>query len=92
VFCWLPIEIDGMVIRGRIQDGVFVRDADVAVPEGTEVTVVVPVVPEAVSEEILDAERQRVLEIMDRIAALPDENPGDTFSGADHDKVLYGAP
>jgi hypothetical protein len=39
-----------------------------------------------------DEERRRILEIMDRIAAMPDENPGDTFSGADHDKALYGAP
>jgi hypothetical protein len=31
------------------------------------------------------------MEIMDRIAALPNENPGDTFSGRDHDKVLYPA-
>ena len=48
--------------------------------------------PETADETILDAERQRVLEIMDRIAALPIEGREDPFSGADHDKVLYGKP
>ena len=81
-----------MVIRGRIHNGVVVLDADVSVPEGTEVTVVVPATPEAVGDVMSEAEQRRILEIMDRIAALPDENPGDTFSGADHDRVLYGAP
>jgi hypothetical protein len=81
-----------MVIRGRIQNGVVVLDTAAAVPEGTEVSVVFPPAPEAANETMPDAERQRVLQIMDRIAALPDENPGDTFSGADHDRVLYGAP
>jgi hypothetical protein len=79
-----------MVIRGRIENGVVVLDADV--PEGTEVSVVYPPAPESANETMPEAERQRIREIMDRIAALPDENPGDTFSGADHDRVLYGAP
>jgi hypothetical protein len=39
-----------------------------------------------------DKERRRIREIVDRIIALPDENPGDTFSGANHDRVLYGKP
>jgi putative zinc finger/helix-turn-helix YgiT family protein len=80
-----------LVIRGRVQKGVVVLEA-ASVPEGTEVAVVVPIAPQAVNETMPEAERQRVLQIMDRIAALPDENPGDTFSGADHDRVLYGAP
>jgi hypothetical protein len=81
-----------MVIRGRIRNGVVVLDADVSVPEGTEVTVVVPAAPEAASKEILDAERERVLQIMDRIAALPIEGADTPFSGADHDNLLYGKP
>ena len=79
-----------MVIRGRIKNGVVVLDTGAAVPEGTEVAVTVPVAPQKANEVMPEAERQRVLAIMDRIAALPDENPGDTFSGADHDRVLYG--
>lgn len=81
-----------MVIRGRIEKGVVVLEPDVSLPEGTEVTVVVREPAEPVGEVLPEAERRRILEIMDRIAALPDENPGDTFSGADHDKVLYGRP
>jgi hypothetical protein len=81
-----------MVVRGRIHNGVVVLDADVSVPEGTEVTVVVPAAPPAAGEETLDAERQRVLQIMDRIAALPIEGIGEPISGADHDSLLYGKP
>jgi hypothetical protein len=81
-----------MVIRGRIQNGVVVLEADASVPEGTEVTVVVPATPGAASQEILDAERQRALQIMDHIAALPIEGADTPFSGADHDNLLYGKP
>jgi len=81
-----------MVIRGRIQKGVVVLDADASVPEGAEVSVVFPPAPEQATETMPEAERQRILEIMDRIAALPIEGMTDPFSGADHDKVLYGKP
>ena len=81
-----------MVIRGLVQNGVVVLQNDASLPEGTEVTVVVQAAPEAAPDRMSEEERRRILEIMDRIAALPNENPGDTFSGADHDKVLYGEP
>ena len=42
-----------MVIRGRIQNGVVVLEKDAAVPEGTEVTVVVRNTPKAPGKEIL---------------------------------------
>ena len=71
-----------MVIRGRIHNGVVVFEADTPLPEGAEVTVVVPAAPEPASKEILAAERQRVLQIMDRIAALPIEGADTPFSGA----------
>lgn len=82
-----------MVILGRVQNGVVVLENDASLPEGTEVTVFVRAQPgvgtrESMSEE----ERRRIREIMDRVAAMPDENPGDTFSGTDHDRVLYGEP
>jgi len=92
VFLGLPTENGAMVIRGRIQNGVVVLDAGASVPEGTEVTVVVPAVSEPPSKETCDAERQRVLQIMDHIAALPIEGADTPFSGADHDKLLYGKP
>ena len=85
-----------MIARGRVRDGVVVLDEGVSLPEGTAVTVVTELAsPSGCStsdERMSEEERRRVLEIMNRIAALPDENPGDTFSGADHDKVLYGKP
>ncbi len=81
----------GVVIRGRIQKGVVVLEA-ASIPEGTEVAVIVPVAPKAACGKILDAQRQRVLQIMDRIAALPIEGTGEPFSGAEHDKVVYGNP
>lgn len=84
-------ENNRMVIRGRIENGVVVLESPVSLPEGTEVTVMVHT-DAGTAEAAAAAERQRILEIMDRIAALPCENPGDTFSGADHDRVLYGEP
>lgn len=39
-----------------------------------------------------DEERQRLLAAIDRIASLPLEGSDEPFSGADHDKVLYGKP
>ena len=81
-----------MVIRGRVENGVVAFGNDISLPEGTEVTIVVPAAPEPQDEILSDAERQRIRKIMDDIAALPDENPGDVFSSVDHDKVLYGEP
>ena len=37
-------------------------------------------------------EHRRILDILDRITALPIEGETDSFSGADHDRALYGAP
>jgi hypothetical protein len=81
-----------MVIHGRVQGGVVVLENAVSLPEGTEVTVVVRAAPEPAGKTELDPERRRALEIMDRIAALPIEGENEPFSGADHDKVLYGKP
>jgi hypothetical protein len=79
-----------MVIRGRVQNGVVVFEEGVTLAEGTEVTVVVEGL-RGPQGEVMSAEAQRRLRAaMDRLAAVPDENPGDTFSGADHDEVLYG--
>ena len=81
-----------MVLRGLVQNGVVVLEKDVSLPEGTEVTVVVRAAPEAAPERMSEAERRRILEIMDRIAALPIEGADQPFSGADHDKVPGHAP
>jgi hypothetical protein len=55
------------------------------------VSVVVVAAPRT-SEKLSEAERQRICGILDRIAALPIEGSTEPFSGADHDKVLYGKP
>ena len=82
-----------MTIQGTIQNGVVVLHGGTQLPDGTPVTVVVEQTQAtpATRERMTEEEHRRIMEIMDRIAALPNENPGDTFSGRDHDKVLYPA-
>ncbi len=79
-----------MVIHGRVQNGVVVLENEVSLPEGTEVTVVVRAPAEATGERMSDEQRRRLREARRHFESLPNENPGDTFSGADHDRVLYG--
>jgi hypothetical protein len=82
-----------MTLQGKIQNGVVVFDSIVNVPDGTPVTVLVEPVDATKTPALLtDEELRRRKAILDEIIALPNENPGDTFSGADHDKVLYGEP
>jgi len=84
-----------MTFQGKIHNGVVVFDGPINLPEGTPVTVSVEPARGSAppqSDRLSDEEHQRIIAIMDRIAALPNENPGDTFSGRDHDKVLYGDP
>ena len=86
-----------MTLRGIVQNGVVVLQPGANVPDGVEVSVHVgPTIPTfshaPAADTITDEERRRVLAILDRIASLPDENPSDTFSGADHDRALYGEP
>jgi hypothetical protein len=87
VFC---AHNDRMVIRGRVQNGVVVLENDTSLPEGMEVTVVASAAIEAASDTMSEEQRKRYLEALRRIDALPNENPNDAFSGADHDRVLYG--
>lgn len=85
-----------MTLHGTIQNGVVVLESSANLPNGTPVTVVVePVVPPqpaSVDNRLTDSQLQTRRAILDQISALPSENPGDTFSGADHDRVLYGEP
>jgi hypothetical protein len=83
-----------MTLQGVVQNGVVVLEPGALVPEGAVVSVVVA--PHTLTppkrDKMTEEERRRLLAIVDRIASLPNENPGDTFSGADHDKVVYGEP
>jgi hypothetical protein len=85
-----------MTLNGKIQNGAIVLDAATHLPEGTPVTVwLQPQDAKSAAhpgEKMTAEEHRRILAIGNRIASLPDENPGDTFSGADHDKALYGEP
>jgi hypothetical protein len=85
-----------MTLHGKIQNGVVVLDDGSHLPEGTPVTVLVSPSATANSssqpERMTEEERQRVLAIIDRTASLPIEGSDEPFSGADHDKVLYGEP
>ena len=63
-----------------------------SLPDGTEVTIIVHEPAQARSDKMTDEQLHRYHEALARIDAVPDENPGDTFSGADHDRVLYGDP
>ena len=84
-----------MTLHGTIRNGMVVFDGGPNLPDGTPVAVVLehpqPVEPTK-GDRMSEEEYRRVRAILDEITALPNENPGDTFSGADHDKVLYGEP
>lgn len=92
VFLQRNAENEGMLIRGRVHNGVVSFPSDVSLPEGLEVTVVVPTSSESSESNLSEQDLGRIRKMMDDIASLPDENPGDAFSGAEHDKVLYGEP
>jgi len=79
-----------MVIRGRIKNGVIVLDDATVLPEGVEVTVVVQSSAEPGEGELSVEKQQRLRQASKRFESLPNENPGDRFSGAEHDRVLYG--
>ena len=58
-------------------------------PEGAHVQVTVTS-GEDVSNLPLDNRAKISLEVLLAIASMPMENPDDGFSGADHDRILYG--
>lgn len=85
-----------MTLHGTVQNGVVVFESSAPLPDGTPVTVLVEQCPPAnggkFPELMSEEERQRVLAIINRIAALPIEGSSEPCSGEDHDKWLYGAP
>lgn len=86
-----------MVLHGNIRGGVVVLDEGERLPEGARVAVIpeerMPETANGSKEPEMTAEEHaRLLSIIDRIAALPIEGMTDPFSGADHDRALYGAP
>jgi predicted DNA-binding antitoxin AbrB/MazE fold protein len=91
-------EISGpMVLAGHVENGVIILDNGVRLSEGTRVSIVTespPVAeePHGRRDPMSEEEHRRMIAELDRIASLPIEGKRDPFSGADHDKVLYGEP
>ena len=77
-----------MVIKGIVQDGLIRIDVRGILPDGSNVLVTPLALPQTEVESTYDlkAAKAKLREIID----LPSLGPLDSFSGADHDKVLYG--
>ena len=71
------------ILSGRVEQGVVVLTGGASLPEVTEVTVVVHATPRPQSDNLSEAERQSIREILDRIAALPIEGSSEPFSATD---------
>ncbi len=80
-----------MVIQGHIQNGVVVPTDALTLPNGTEVTIMVPGSFPAPPGTMSDEQKSRYHKALAKIDSVPNENPGDSFSGVDHDQALYGA-
>ncbi len=86
-----------MVLSGHVENGVIVLDKGLRLPEGTRVSVFLEQAPSKgeqreSSDRMSEEEHRRMIAEIERIAALPIEGKRDPFSGADHDKILYGKP
>lgn len=79
-----------MEIQGYFHNGTIVPHDDLALPEGTEVTITVRNQGMANSSRMSDEQRAKYLMALARLDSMENENPGDQFSGADHDRELYG--
>ena len=79
-----------MQVHGHIQNGLVVPDSSIALPEGAKVTIVVSEGATSLPEVMTAEELARYHRALAEIDAVPNENPGDDFRGADHDQVLYG--
>jgi hypothetical protein len=78
-----------MTLQGTIRGGMVVLDEPVQVPDGTKVSVFVPTADKKSDWRPADDPELR-RKALAEILAIPDENPGDTFSAVDKDRVLYG--
>jgi len=72
-------------ISAVYQGGVFRPEEPVAITEGSRVELTVHA-----EEPAQTPPPGNIADALLEIAALPLEGPQDGFSGADHDKVLYG--
>ena len=70
-------------IKAIYENGVFRPIEPVLLTEGERVDL-------SVITQGPEPDPQRLAAPLEAIAAMPSEGPNDGFSGADHDKVLYG--
>jgi hypothetical protein len=80
-----------MEVQGHIHDGMIIPHDPLLLPDGTKVTIIVPSSDAHASPQMSADERNRYLAAMARLDAMVNENPRDNFSGADHDRELYGS-
>jgi predicted DNA-binding antitoxin AbrB/MazE fold protein len=71
-------------------DGVFRPIGPIALPDGAKVRLHVD--SESGASKAMLRQRADLDDFRRVMAALPVESPTDGFSGADHDRLLYGAP
>jgi predicted DNA-binding antitoxin AbrB/MazE fold protein len=72
-------------IQAVYEGGVFKPREPVPLEDGAAVELTVRCDP-----PFVPADAATVLRFIEEMAALPLEGPDDGFSGADHDKILYG--
>jgi predicted DNA-binding antitoxin AbrB/MazE fold protein len=67
-------------VHAVFRNGAFLPATPVSMPEGAEVELTVTT----------SDQQKPLVQALEEIARLPIEGPRDGFSGADHDRVLYG--
>jgi predicted DNA-binding antitoxin AbrB/MazE fold protein len=80
-------------IRAIYENGLFRPLDPVMVGEQGVVSLVIvpaPAVEHRRDDDVLARQRKALAEMFAEADSLPLENPDDTFSGRDHDLVLYG--
>jgi predicted DNA-binding antitoxin AbrB/MazE fold protein len=79
-----------MEIQGHYQNGMIVPNDNISLPDGTQVTITVRPAQGVVCDSMSEEQQKRYLQALERIDLVGNENPGDSFSGADHNRELYG--
>lgn len=97
---FLPLRLDCSIlfsmsqeIRAIYENGLFRPLDPVLIGEHDVVSlVIVPAAPveECGDDNVLVRQKKALAEMFAEADSLPLENPDDTFSGANHDLVLYG--
>jgi hypothetical protein len=80
-----------MVVPGRVENGVVVFEGGPMLPEGADVSIFYPAALTDGPSNSRDHGQSAVVRELERLRNLPNENPGDPFDAADHDRELYGS-